>query len=296
MKSLYRARYSVLLAMTAALTLYSPFTFGAGSPYDDIFGGTALDTKWTIDDINPAQAGGAAVKNGALIMTSYGSGDVNNDTALFVSQKLSGDFIATLKVLSVPQTGDDASAGLMVRQSNDPGAPMVYLFADMIDWREGTKMWARVNASDPRAEVARIRYYQLPVWLRIVRQGDAGSEFFIVEEGEVRTTVETPDGRALAFGPFGRGFFFGEMSLLTGEPRGATVTALADVTVLVVTKDRFADVLTANPRVAERLSVAVAKRKAEVAEGMAEGEALSAEGRYTRENILIRIKEFFNIK
>lgn len=144
------------------------------------------------------------------------------------------------------------------------------------------------------AETAEVRTYA--VGEDIVSQGDAGSEFFIVEEGSVHTIVETPEGRCLTFGPFGRGFFFGEMSLLTGEPRSATVTALSDVSVLVITKERFADVLTSNPKVAEKLSASVAKRRAEVAQGNGEQGEAAAAGNYSRDNILRRIKDFFNIK
>lgn len=162
--------FLLLVAVTAAGL---PTACWAGSPYDDSFAGTALDKKWSVADINPGQAGGASVKDGALVMTNYGAGDDNNDCGLFVYQKITGDFIATVKVLTVPETSDNASTGLMVRESEDPGSPMAYLFADMIDWREGTKMWARVEAGGKRSEVARVRYYQLPVWVRIVRNGDA---------------------------------------------------------------------------------------------------------------------------
>lgn len=164
---------AILLVGMAAMAFCAVLPAQATAPYDDSFTGTALDTKWTVDDINPGQPGGAVVKDGALVMTNYGAGDDFNDTALFVSQKVSGDFIATLKILTVPATSDDSSTGLMVRQSAAPGDPMVYLFADLIDWREGIKMRARATSGDKRMDVAKVRYYQLPVWVRIVRQGDA---------------------------------------------------------------------------------------------------------------------------
>ena len=62
---------------------------------------------------------------------------------------------------------------------------------------------------------------------RIVRQGDAGQSMFVVLDGRVRVTLE-PSGQEVAV--ISRGAFFGEMSMLTGDPRTATVSALDDAT------------------------------------------------------------------
>lgn len=179
---------TVPLLWIAVFTLLLTLPVLAASPYDDDFKSATLDKKWTVHDINPGQPGGAVVKDGALVMTNYGAGTDTNDTALFVAQPISGDFSATLKVLSIPETSDDASTGLMVRQSADPDAPMVYLFADMIDWREGVKMRARLAPGENRGDVAKVRYFQLPVWLRLIRQGDAFLAYRS-DDGQVFTFV-----------------------------------------------------------------------------------------------------------
>ena len=62
---------------------------------------------------------------------------------------------------------------------------------------------------------------------RIVRQGDAGQSMFVVLDGRVRVTIE-PSGQEVAV--ISRGGFFGEMSMLTGDPRTATVSSLDDAT------------------------------------------------------------------
>lgn len=134
----------------------------------------------------------------------------------------------------------------------------------------------------------------------IVRQGEVGSEFFVVTAGRVRTTVADSRGGEVELGVFGPGYFFGEMSLLTGEPRGATVTALEDTRVVVITKGDFRDILTANPKVAAKLSAAVARRRSLVAQELARRGADFAAGEASpaasRDSILKRVKEFFNLK
>ena len=58
----------------------------------------------------------------------------------------------------------------------------------------------------------------------------------------------------------GKGGFFGEMSLLTGEPRSATVSAIEDASVLEITVDVFRKALLAAPALADQIGLAVTLR------------------------------------
>jgi CRP-like cAMP-binding protein len=134
---------------------------------------------------------------------------------------------------------------------------------------------------------------------RLARQGEAGAEFFLVVSGEVRVTARQEDGRAINLGTYSSGYFFGEMSLLTGEPRHATVTALADTEALVLDKDEFQEFLAARPKVAGKLSRAIEKRRAAIERELAElGDAEAAAAvheEYSSEKVLKKIKKFFDL-
>lgn len=65
----------------------------------------------------------------------------------------------------------------------------------------------------------------------VVKQGDQGDAFFIVTEGRLEVSVEE-DGKSRTLSTLERGAFFGEMAALLGEPRSATVKALAPVELL----------------------------------------------------------------
>ncbi len=93
----------------------------------------------------------------------------------------------------------------------------------------------------------------------IVRQGDAGQSMFVVCRGEVRVTLEP---NAVEVARIGRGGYFGEMSVLTGDPRTATVSAVDDATVLEITADTFRKLAEVHPRVVEQISLDVAARRA----------------------------------
>ncbi len=96
---------------------------------------------------------------------------------------------------------------------------------------------------------------------RILQEGDAGHTFYLVASGEV--AVRTGKG-LVEVARLRRGHYFGEMSLLTGEPRAATVVALEDVVLLEVDRPTFARLFVAYPGLARQLSALLAQRRTQL--------------------------------
>ncbi|MEO7912708.1 MAG: mechanosensitive ion channel family protein [Roseiflexaceae bacterium] len=97
----------------------------------------------------------------------------------------------------------------------------------------------------------------------LARQGDIGDTFFIIRSGRVRIDVDDSIGDTLAavtVNHLGPGDFFGELALLTGAARGATVTAEEDTEILLVARQDLAPLLQANPELPERLGAVLARR------------------------------------
>jgi CRP/FNR family cyclic AMP-dependent transcriptional regulator len=89
----------------------------------------------------------------------------------------------------------------------------------------------------------------------ITRAGEAGDAFFVVLDGEV--SVERPGVKALMLG---MGSFFGEMALLDGGPRTATVAAKGPVVCLTISRSRFLKLLRAEPAIAIAMVEELARR------------------------------------
>jgi CRP/FNR family transcriptional regulator, cyclic AMP receptor protein len=89
----------------------------------------------------------------------------------------------------------------------------------------------------------------------IVRAGEPGDSFYVITDGEV--SIRRRGVTALSLGP---GSFFGEMALLDGGTRSATVTAQGPVACLVITRARFLKLLRAEPTIAVALLTEVARR------------------------------------
>jgi CRP-like cAMP-binding protein len=95
----------------------------------------------------------------------------------------------------------------------------------------------------------------------VVRQGEAGHSMFIVGSGQVHVVLE-PDRREVA--TIDRGGYFGEMSLLTGEPRTATVVARGDAVVIEIDADLFRQLGARHPHTIEQIGVVAVTRRGEL--------------------------------
>ncbi len=131
----------------------------------------------------------------------------------------------------------------------------------------------------------------------IVRQGAAANHLFVLTKGlvEVRVAVEGAAPRAVA--TLSAPDVFGEMGLLTGEPRKATVLALEETDCWRVTKEAFHDILAARPALAEEISRLLAERDVELAaarEGLSE-EAKRSLIREEERSLLSKMRDFFGI-
>ena len=98
-------------------------------------------------------------------------------------------------------------------------------------------LFAKLRRSDLK-EIAKLaKRVQYPAETEICRQGRLGSTAYFVESGELRVIHVDPQGRELEVARLGPGPFFGETSLLLGEPRDASVGVVQDATVLALNKD-----------------------------------------------------------
>jgi len=84
----------------------------------------------------------------------------------------------------------------------------------------------------------------------IVREGELGGLFYLITEGTVQVTISNADHEQIVLQEIGPGGFFGELSMLTNEPRSAQVRALDNVTVLALERQEFFDFLNRKPSAA----------------------------------------------
>jgi rhodanese-related sulfurtransferase len=81
----------------------------------------------------------------------------------------------------------------------------------------------------------------------LFKRGDPGDSFWVIQSGKVRVFRRDDKGTEITFSELGPGKSFGEMALLTGEPRSASVETLEECRLMVLSKEQFDRVLKSHP-------------------------------------------------
>lgn len=128
----------------------------------------------------------------------------------------------------------------------------------------------------------------------LCRQGEPGDSFYVIRCGRVAVSVNGSGGQSVTVAHLSNGAFFGEMSLLTGEPRSGTVCAESDVEVLCVSKHDFAGLLQADAGLAGKLAAVLEKRAAE-RQTIITASTASHNAPETQSSLTARIRRFFGL-
>ena len=132
----------------------------------------------------------------------------------------------------------------------------------------------------------------------IVNQDEAGDSLFIVEEGLVNILLKDAEGTNTWVAHIQPGGFFGEMALLTGEPRAASAQAETEVICYEISKEILSPIFQESPELLEKISALMAARKIRLQkiETDASAQCDSAEETTTCNWLLQNMRNFFGIK
>lgn len=130
------------------------------------------------------------------------------------------------------------------------------------------------------AELARERTY--PRGTVIVFEDDPGDSMFIVRTGRVKVVRVGEDGREVILGLLGPGEYFGELSLIDGQPRSAHVIAMEDAQLIVLRREDFRRRVEESPAVAWALLGELSRRLRRADEQIGSLVLLDVDGRIAR--------------
>ncbi len=128
----------------------------------------------------------------------------------------------------------------------------------------------------------------------ILRQGTSGDSLFVITEGVVSVTVELENGKTAEMARLGAGHFFGEISLLTGELRSATIQAVTETYISEITKENIEPFMATQPEFAGLLTDALARRKKATEVATRKEQKKEAAQEEVRMSLSGRIRRFFN--
>lgn len=130
----------------------------------------------------------------------------------------------------------------------------------------------------------------------LIREGDPGDSLFIIAEGVVGAWVQIEEGKTIEVARRGTGDFIGEMGLLTGEKRTASIVAITETRVYEITRENIAPYMQEHPEIAECLSSILIERKRETKfqKDLYPSDMPDKETLY--KNVLNGIKSFFGLE
>lgn len=121
-------------------------------------------------------------------------------------------------------------------------------------------LFAGLPAGALAALAARLRRRNLPSGTPVVYKGDPSGALYLIESGRVKVHQATAGGSEVILNILGPGDFFGEMSLLDGQPRSADITTLESSALLLLEGAALRDIVTGQPAVAWTLLQVLSRR------------------------------------
>lgn len=100
-------------------------------------------------------------------------------------------------------------------------------------------LFAGLTSAQWHALQARMRRDEWPADSPIINQGDVAHRFFLIEAGRVNVVLYTEEGEEVILGVLSVGEYFGEMGLLDGQPRSASIVAVEPSRTLSLDREQF---------------------------------------------------------
>jgi small-conductance mechanosensitive channel/CRP-like cAMP-binding protein len=160
------------------------------------------------------------------------------------------------------------------------------------------ELFATLTNEERRALASGLKYAPFMRGEAMTRQGAEAHWLYLITQGkaEVRVSVDGNESSEQV-ATLKAGDFFGEMGLMTGEPRTATVIALSDVECYRLDKETFQSIIKSRPKIAEEISTILAHRRVEL-EATREGltdDIRKLRIKHHQGDLLHRIQSFFTL-
>ena len=156
-----------------------------------------------------------------------------------------------------------------------------------VDWLRG------LSDEELRLLVPTVSVRQFGAGEMLVRAGEPGESMFIVRSGKAEVFGHAADGQIRHIANIGRGDVTGEMALMTGEPRNASVRALTDLEVIEMDREGFIRLFKEHPDAAAGIGDIIAARNRDRLEKLSSGDATNGKGGPHRW-LLAKMRELFD--
>ena len=128
----------------------------------------------------------------------------------------------------------------------------------------GVELFHSMNDDELRTLATRLTVAPFTKGEAMTRQGAEAHYLYVITQGSAEVVITAPDGTRKTVSQLSAGDFFGEVGMMTGARRAATVIALEDTVCYRLDKESFNDILKRRPEIAEHISHVIARRAVEL--------------------------------
>ena len=159
------------------------------------------------------------------------------------------------------------------------------------------ELFSQMNDDELRKLAERLKYAPFAKGNIISKRGAIAHWLYIIINGEAEVYVEAANGEKHVLNVLSKGSFFGEMGMMTGAPRSASVIAKTDVECYRLDKEAFEEILLARPGIAEGVSHVLVARRAQLDSALQnmDEETRHQEIHHQHNEVLATIKRFFGL-
>jgi len=159
----------------------------------------------------------------------------------------------------------------------------------------GVELFRGLEEEELRTLAERLVYAPFAAGDVITRQGAVAHWLYVLVGGECEVWFETSAGARRSIATIAPGNVFGEMGMMTGDPRRATVTARTDAECYRLDKAGFQDILRSRPAIAEEISRVLAERETQLVAVSDAARADAANVRSRSATLLERMRSYFGL-
>lgn len=162
----------------------------------------------------------------------------------------------------------------------------------------GVELFAGLSEEERHQLAERLSYAPFPGGSVMTHQGAVAHWLYLIVKGEADVIWVAPNGERRLLTTVPAGSVFGEMGLMTGAPRSATVVAKSDVECYRLDKSGFEDIIRARPELAESMAHILATRMQQIDELQTQYHREQSEAEHAQHHAAIvgRIRDFFGLK
>ncbi|HEY6366171.1 MAG TPA: SLC13 family permease, partial [Candidatus Binatia bacterium] len=143
--------------------------------------------------------------------------------------------------------------------------------ADLADTIRTIPLFSGLSREDIAKILGRLEEKSFKAGTTVFSQGDQGDSFYFIQSGAVQVVLESSGGRKESIAVLGPQDWFGEMALLSGEPRSATITTVKDTTVWRLSREAWNELIEKYPTWLLHFCASLSKRLARVEQQYSQG-------------------------